>query len=158
MVITQEEMLQRGYRDIIDVLKDIPGFDISVYYGQTYANIYQRGFRTQFTDRTLILVDGVEDNDLWSYFADISQQYPISNVKRIEVIFGPSSTMYGPNAFSGVINIITKEPDEFLNHNKSFGVHANAGVATFDTKYFDGSIAWKKGIFSMSVTGRGLLF
>lgn len=154
IVITQEEMLQRGYKDIVDVLKDIPGFDISVYYGQTYANIYQRGLRTQFSDRTLILVDGVEDNDLWSYFADISQQYPITNVKRIEVIYGPSSTMYGPNAFSGVINIITKEADEFLNHNHSLGVHATAGLASFDTKYFDGTVAWKKGIFSMTLTGR----
>ena len=154
MVITQEEIVQRGYTDLIDVLKDLPGFDISTYYGQTYANIYQRGLRANFTDKTLLLVDGVEDNDLWSYFADISQQYPVTNIKRVEVIYGPSSTMYGPNAFSGVINVITKEPDDYLTNNGSFGMHAMAGIGTYDTKYFDASAAFKKGIFSLSVTGR----
>ena len=56
-VITQEEILQRGYTDLIDILKDIPGFDISIYYGQLYANVYQRGFRTNNTDKILLLFD-----------------------------------------------------------------------------------------------------
>ena len=154
LIITQEEILQRGYTDIVDVLKDLPGFDITIYYGQTYADIYQRGLRTNFTEKTLILIDGVEDNDLWTHIADISQQYPITNIKRIEVIYGPSSTMYGPNAFSGVINIITKEPGEYIKNNNSFGIHANAGIGSYHTQYVDVSSAFKKGIFSMSVTAR----
>jgi len=154
IVITQEEILQRGYTDLIDILKDIPGFDISIYYGQLYANVYQRGFRTNNTERILLLIDGVEDNDLWSNFADISQQYPVTNIKRVEVIYGPASTMYGPNAFSGVINVITKEPADYLKDKRSFGIHANAGIGSYNTKYVDASTAFKKGIFSFSATGR----
>jgi outer membrane receptor for ferrienterochelin and colicin len=155
IVITQAEMIQRGYNDLIEVLKDIPGFDITIYYGQTYANIYQRGLRTNFTGKTLIMVDGVEDNDLWSYFADISQQYPITNIKRVEVVYGPSSTMYGPNAFSGVINIITKSPEDYINKGlRSFGIKAAAGAGSYSTQYIDVSASFKKGIFSMSLTGR----
>lgn len=153
-VITAEEIKQRGYTDIIEVLKDIPGFDISIYYGQLYANVYQRGLRTNNTDKTLLLVDGVEENDLWSNFADISQQYPITNIKRIEIIYGPASTMYGPTAFSGVINIITKEPSDYLNSKESFGIVANTGIGSYNTKYIDVSSAYKKGNFSVSVTGR----
>ena len=153
-VITQEEILQRGYTDLIDILKDIPGFDISIYYGQLYANVYQRGFRSNNTDKILLLFDGVEENDLWSNFAHISQQYPITNIKRIEVIYGPASTMYGPNAFSGVINVITREPSDFFKNNRSFGIHANTGIASYDTKYIDVSTAFKKGNFSFTVTGR----
>jgi outer membrane receptor for ferrienterochelin and colicins len=153
-VITAEEILQRGYTDLIDVLKDLPGFDISVYYGQLYANVYQRGLRTNNTDKTLLLVDGVEENDLWSNFADISQQYPVTNIKRIEVIYGPASTMYGPTAFSGVINIITKEPADYLKSKASFGINANTGISAYDTRYVDISSAYKKGAFSFNVTGR----
>jgi len=153
-VITQEEILQRGYTDLIDVLKDIPGFDISIYYGQLYANVYQRGFRSNNTDKILLLFDGVEENDLWSNFAHISQQYPVTNIKRVEVIYGPASTMYGPNAFSGVINVITREPSDFFKNNRSFGIQANTGIASYDTKYIDVSTAFKKGNFSFTVTGR----
>lgn len=154
IVITHEEILQRGYNDLIDVLKDIPGFDISIYYGQLYANVYQRGYRSNNSDKTLLLIDGVEENDLWSNFADISQQYPLINIKRVEVIYGPASTMYGPNAFSGVINVITKEPSDYLKDNHSFGLRANAGVGTYNTKFVEASAAYKKGIFSFSITGK----
>src|SRR5205085_2163990 len=153
-VITQEEILQRGYTDLIDILKDIPGFDISIYYGQLYANVYQRGFRTDNSEKFLLLFDGVEENDLWSNFADISQQYPLTNIKRVEVIYGPASTMYGPNAYSGVINVITKEPEDYIKEKRSFGVQANAGIGSYNTKYLDASAAFKKGIFSFSATGR----
>jgi len=150
-IITAEEIKQRGYTDLIQVLQDIPGFDVSIYYGQLYANVYQRGLRTNNTDKTLLLVDGVEENDLWTNFADISQQYPLTNIKRIEVIYGPASTMYGPTAFSGVINIITKEPADYLKNKQSFGVNANAGIATYDTRYIDASAAYKKNNFSFKL-------
>jgi len=154
IAITQEEILQRGYTDLIDILKDLPGFDISIYYGQLYANAYQRGFRTDNSEKILLLFDGVEENDLWSNFADISQQYPLTNIKRVEVIYGPASTMYGPNAYSGVINVITKEPGDYIKEKRSFGINANAGIGSYNTKYVDASTAFKKGIFSFSATGR----
>jgi outer membrane receptor for ferrienterochelin and colicins len=154
VVITAEEILQRGYTDLIDILKDIPGFDISIYYGQLYANVYQRGFRTDNTEKILLLFDGVEENDLWSNFADISQQYPLTNIKRVEVIYGPASTMYGPNAYSGVINVITKQPADYLKDKRLIGINANTGIGSYNTRYIDVSGAFKKGIFSFSGTCR----
>lgn len=153
-VIRKEEIVQRGYNDIIDILKDIPGFDISVYYGVLYANIYQRGLRTNNTEKTLIMIDGVEDNDLWTNYADISQQYPISNIKRVEIIYGPASTMYGANAFTGVINIITKEPEDYLKKNASSGFSVNTGLGSYQSKFVDLSYAYKKGQVSFSITGK----
>ena len=153
-VITQEQIMQRGYNDLIDILKDIPGFDISIYYGQLYANVYQRGFRTNNTDKTLLLIDGVEDNDLWSNFADMSQQYPVTNIKRVEVIYGPASTMYGPNAFSGVINIITKSASDFIHKGRSIGFQVSTGYGSYNTKYIDASAGYKNNVYSLSITGR----
>ena len=153
-VITAQEMIERGYNDIIDVLKDIPGFDISIYYGTLYANVYQRGFRTNNTETILFLVDGVEDNNLYNYYANISQQYPLSNIKRIEIIYGPASTMYGPNAFSGVINIITKNPEDFIKNDHKSGIDARIGTGSNNSKYADFSYAAKASSIGYSLTGR----
>ena len=153
-VISKKEILDRGYNDIVDILKDVPGFDISVYYGVLYANVYQRGLRANNTEKVLILIDGVEDNNLWTNYADMSQQYPISNIKRVEIIYGPASTMYGANAFTGVINIITKEPEDLLKKNHSSGISAQTGMGSYATKFADMTYAYKKGQVSFSLTGR----
>ena len=153
-VITSNNLIERGYNDIIDVLRDIPGFDLSINYGVLYANVYQRGFRTSNTEKTLFLIDGVEDNNLWSNYANISQQYPLSNIKQIEIIYGPASTMYGTNAFSGVINIITKQPVDFIKNNKNYGIDARVGSGSYNSKFADVSYAYKKDAVSFSITGR----
>ena len=107
ILITREEIINRGYVDLVDVLADLPGFEISKIFSATYANIFQLGFRQENTERTLLMIDGIEENDIWSNIAYISRQYPLSNIKTIEVLYGPSSTMYGPRAFVGAINILT---------------------------------------------------
>lgn len=153
-VITKEEIIQRGYTDLIEMLADLPGFDISLLYGVNYANAYQRGLRTTTMEKTLLLIDGIEENDLWTNTADISRQYPITNIKRVEVIYGPASTMYGPNAFVGTINIITKEPEDLIQQNKEIGIHANAGIGSYNSRYADVTVAYKKNSFSAMFTAR----
>lgn len=153
-VITKEEIIQRGYTDLIEMLADLPGFDISLLYGVNYANAYQRGLRTTTMEKTLLLIDGIEENDLWTNTADISRQYPITNIKRVEIIYGPASTMYGPNAFVGVINIITKEPEDVVKQNKSVGIHANAGVGSYNSRFSDITFAYKKNNFAAMLTAR----
>jgi len=111
-LVTHEEIMDRGYKDIVDLLSDMPGFDISKTFSTLYANINQLGFRQENTERTLFMVDGVEENDIWLNWAYISRQFPLSNVKAVEILYGPSSTMYGPRAFIGAINIITYLPKE----------------------------------------------
>ena len=54
------------------------------------------------------MVNGKVDNHLWSHMANFSRQYPVMNIERVEVLYGPASAVYGPNAFLGVVNIITK--------------------------------------------------
>ncbi|RYD57997.1 MAG: hypothetical protein EOP56_06915 [Sphingobacteriales bacterium] len=153
-VITKEEIMQRGYTDLVELITDVAGFDVSASYGANYATIYQRGLRTNTTEKTLLLIDGVEENDLWSNTQDISRQYSITNIKRVEVIYGPASTMYGPNAFMGVINIITKEPEDLIKPHHSIGIHANAGWGSYNSRYADLTVGYKKNLFSFTLTGR----
>ena len=111
-LITSEQIISRGYGDIVDLLSDIPGFEISKTYSVLYSQIYQLGFAQNNTERTLLMIDGVEENDVWLNWAYLSRQYPISNIKAVEVVYGPTGTMYGPRAFVGAINIITFPPGE----------------------------------------------
>lgn len=154
MVVTREQILRRGYLDLEAVLSDLPGFSISRTFGATYSNVYTRGYRSNNTDRTMVLVDGVEENDLWTNIAYFGRQYPLSNVKRIEVVYGPASTMYGANAFLGVINIITKEPEEYMKENMDFGVTAHANYGSWNTRYADVTLSGRTSGISLSLTGR----
>ncbi len=112
MVVTAEEIKQRGYQDLTEVFQDLPGFDVIIPNGTTYMNAYQRGYRTPYTTRTLFMINGIIDNLLWSHEAAISRQYPLSNIKRIEILYGPASAVYGPNAFLGVVNVITNDAQD----------------------------------------------
>ncbi len=153
VVITAEDIINRGYTDLEALFSDIPGIDISRTYGITYSNIYQRGYRSSNTDRTLFLIDGMEDTDLWSNISYLAKQYPITNVKRVEIIYGPASTMYGANALVGVVNVVTKEADE-LCIDKPLAVIADAGLGTYNTKYADVTVATKKNNISFLGTFR----
>jgi outer membrane receptor protein involved in Fe transport len=155
-VVTAEQIAQRGYTNIEQLLHDLPGFDISQGFGKTYANVYQRGFRSEATSRTLFLVDGVEENNLWDSIAYISRQYPLINVERVEVIYGPAATMYGANAFAGVVNVITKKPVDLLQPGRRHGVHLTAAGGSFNSSYLEGVIAGRNEneTLSWSITGR----
>ncbi len=132
-VITEEDIKRRGYQDITQIFYDLPGFDVSRTFGTSYATVYQRGYRTSaLTERMLFMIDGVDDNELWTNAVFLSRQFPVSNIKRIEIIYGPASTIYGPNAFTGVVNIVTKSPSDVFKNKDIAGkrlVNVN-GIAT----------------------------
>lgn len=171
ILITRNEMIERGYVDVVDAIQDLPGFDVNKIYAVTYANIFQLGFRQENTERTLLMVDGVEENDLWLNWAYLSRQYPLTAIKAIEVLYGPSSTMYGPRSFVGAINIITLDPSEdpsdpLMKKNKSkrenpqavkFSLYGNVLNGGYNTKSADVTmnVKGKPGSnFSLQLTGR----
>jgi outer membrane receptor for ferrienterochelin and colicins len=162
IVIKESEFSTRGYLDIIDLLSDQPGFDISRIYSVTYANIYQRGFRQENTERTLLMIDGIEENDVWSNIAYLSRQYPLSNISAVEIVYGPASTIYGARAFAGAINIITKSHNDYVKKNSSesktkvFSMGATAKIlgGSYGTKSADVNISGKNKDISFQLTGR----
>ena len=150
------DLERRGYTNIEEVLHDLPGFDISRGNGVLYSNVYQRGYHADETNRTLFLVDRVEQNSLQANAAFISRQYPLSNIDRIEVVHGPASTMYGANAFAGVFHIITKDPTDLLPDAQRFGYEVDAKVGPWNTRSFDLNAAGRHfdGRFRWLVTAR----
>ncbi len=152
IVITAADIERRGYTSIADVLYDLPGFDLSLVNGTTYLLAYQRGYRTPWTQRTLVMVDGKVDNSLWTHAAELSRQYPLSNVKQIEVLYGPVSAVYGSNAFLGIINIITRNGREEGTANTSASGHFEFGA--FSTYGADVGFRARYKDLAIAVSGR----
>lgn len=129
VIVTGEEIERRGYLDLEQLLHDLPGFDVNRTNGDIYSHVYQRSYYDEFNSRLLLLVDGVEQNDLTQGTQYLSRQYPLTNIDRVEIVYGPASTMYGANAYTGVISVITKDAAALVGENKEFGLtgHATAG-------------------------------
>ncbi|MDB5240898.1 MAG: hypothetical protein JWP57_1523, partial [Spirosoma sp.] len=154
IVLTSKDIVQRGYQSLEQALHDLPGFDVMKGNGPGYSNFYQRGYRSTSNDRTLMLIDGVEENDLASSNIPISQQYALSDIDRIEVIYGPASTMYGANAFVGVINIITKSFRNLAGPSRQLAFTGQARAGSLNTQYLDGVLTAKTPDVALSLTGR----
>jgi outer membrane receptor protein involved in Fe transport len=122
IVVTGDEIQRRGYLDLEQLLHDLPGFDVSRSNGDVYSYVYQRGYRAPLNDRLIFLVDGIEQNELSTNILYLSRQFPLSNIDRVEVVHGPASTMYGANAYTGVISIITKDAEALVEENKALGI------------------------------------
>lgn len=112
--ITRDEFQKMGARTIEDILNFIPGFMIgrSIYSGQ-HQTINARGRSSYFAEGILFLVNGQRINDGISGGAVTSvPDYPLDNVKQVEIIRGPGSALYGANAFVAVINVITMKASD----------------------------------------------
>src|SRR5579863_8813013 len=107
-VITQEDISRSGATNIPDLLRMVPGMDVSQINANTWA-VSARGFNQQFTNKLLVLIDGraVYTPLLGGVNWD-TQNMPLEDIDRIEVIRGPGATVWGANAVNGVINIVTK--------------------------------------------------
>ncbi len=110
-IVTAAEIQRYGYQTISDVLAGLPGFFTTNDRNYNYTGV--RGFSVpgDYDTRLLQLVNGhrVNDNVYGSSFNDHSFPVDLDLIERIEVIRGPSSSIYGSGAFFGVINIVTKE-------------------------------------------------
>jgi outer membrane receptor for ferrienterochelin and colicin len=108
-VITAEQIKERGYEQLEDALRDIPGIDMIHLNGYAPTLIYFRGMYGAENLRALLMIDGIVENNLVGTNDFAGPAYSLHNVDRIEIIWGPASALYGANAFGGVINIITKK-------------------------------------------------
>lgn len=108
-VITEKDIRERGYRTLSDALQDVPGFDFQRTYGLFPDLIHQRGLIGN-NQRSLVYIDGILDNNISeNAILGGTVRYPLHNVEQIEIVAGPVSSLYGANAFNGVINIITRD-------------------------------------------------
>jgi outer membrane receptor for ferrienterochelin and colicins len=148
-VITAEDIKHYGYRDLKDVLQNLPGIE----YANAHSNLQggQRGFAENWA-QTKLLINGRPMNKLWSGEAYIASQYTLNNVMQIEIVQGPASALYGADAFTGVINIITKNSE---NSDPGSDIATSLGSVdeTFDSKQFSFNTISQNKNLGMTLSG-----
>ena len=143
-VITAEEIKNLGYRTFVEILRTIPGFEILKKgdYGRVVTAI--RGLEAG--NRLRLMLNGHLVNDprtgspFWLF-----DDFPVENIKKIEVIRGPGSAMYGENALLSVINIVTKDAKD-IN-----GVRVSSGYGSYDT--YDDNIIFGETYGKVDISG-----
>ncbi len=108
-VITSRDIEAMGATDLDQVLESVPGLHVSMYSYYSLPIYTFRGILNLANSQVLMLVNGLPITA--AFQGDRGMGWggmPLENVARIEVIRGPGSALYGADAFSGVINIITK--------------------------------------------------
>lgn len=110
IIITAEQIRKYGYRNFAQILDSVPGFYTNNDRNYGYTGV--RGFNRpgDYTTRILLLVDNHRLNDAVYDQGGAGAEMPIDVdlIDRVEIIKGPASSLYGTNAFLGVVNVITK--------------------------------------------------
>lgn len=118
-VVNTKKIEEKAPNNVTDLLTELPGVDVNGV-GANQSRPVIRGFRGQ---RILLLEDGIRMNNSRRQqdFGEIPSIVDVSSVEKVEVVRGPASVLYGSDAIGGVINIISKIPENFDNKNKIFG-------------------------------------
>lgn len=114
-IVTATDIREFGWRSLADILRSMRGMYIS--YDRNYTYLGARGFLRpgDYNTRFLLLVDGNRVNDAVYDQASIGSEsiIDVDLIERVEFVPGPGSSIYGANAFFGVINVITKRGRDF---------------------------------------------
>ena len=128
-VITAEDIVAMGATDLDEVLEAVPGVHVN-RSANGYSSLYViRGVYSQFAPQVLVMQNGIPMTTLFQgNKGNVWGGYPVEHIARIEVIRGPGSALYGADAYSGVINIITK------NAADTPGTEVGVRAGSFNTK------------------------
>lgn len=128
-IVTATDIKHYGYRTLADILRSVRGLFIT--YDRNYQYVGVRGFNRpgDYNSRILLLVDGYRVNDTLYDTATIGTEFflDVDLIDRVEVVRGPGSSIYGSNAFFGVVNVITKRGRDFS------GAEVSGEAASFGT-------------------------
>lgn len=110
-VVTRAQIERRGYRSLADVLKDLSDFTVDFATDQDYPiEIGVQGMRG--ASRIVVLLDGIRISSPTNEPLPILANYPVHSARQIEILYGPASALYGADAFSAVINIISRGAED----------------------------------------------
>lgn len=138
MIITAEEIKSNPATSVAELLQQVAGLDIRQRGTKgMQADLYIRGGGF---DQTLVLIDGIKMDDSQTGHHILNATLPFETIERIEIIKGPAARVYGQNAFTGAINIITKKSSpNHLSIGVSGGSYEQLGASVTANSNFENS-------------------
>ena len=146
-IVTQEDIQNKGANTVAEALRGVPGLVVR-YMDGGKPNFDMRGSGATSNTNTVVLLDGVPLNGInGSYETD---QIPVDQIEKIEIVPAGGTVMYGEGAIGGIINIITKSPKDRINYG-SVGLEAGSWGTTKGTLSYGTKIG-EKFLFDTSYT------
>lgn len=148
-IISDEDIRNMGARDLIDVLRTVP----SLNFGTDVQGVVGLGVRGMWAHegKFLFLIDGIEMNEIQYATNQFGNRYPVDQIKRIEIIRGPGSAIYGGFAELAVINVITKSGADIGGARAQYTGGVMAGGSRRDNTSL--ALGRKSGDWDYSVSG-----
>jgi outer membrane receptor for ferrienterochelin and colicins len=149
-VISQDELRRFGGMTLQEVLERVPGLSLTSAYFTDRSLVAARGDQTKINGgHILFLINGRPTREVLEggLISDLLEAFPVNALEKIEVIKGPGSVLYGSNAFSGVVNLITKKAESNGIAISGFGGEQGA-------KGSSGQVMIKRGSFSLFGAGQ----
>jgi iron complex outermembrane receptor protein len=140
ILLTSNEIIESPSNNLADLLQNVVGIDIRRRgVDGMQSDLYIRGGNF---DQTLVLIDGIKMDDVQTGHHNMNAILSLENIERIEIIKGPAARIYGQNAFTGAINIVTREVKKnTLLFNLNYGSYSNKkGEASIAQKFNTGNI------------------
>jgi iron complex outermembrane receptor protein len=140
IIISHQEIVNSAATNLADLLQNVAGVDIRRRgIDGMQSDLYIRGGNF---DQTLLLIDGVKMDDPQTGHHTMNGILSLENIERIEIIKGPAARIYGQNAFTGAINIVTKSVTEnAATINLYYGSYENKkGEVAMSHKFNGGDI------------------
>jgi iron complex outermembrane recepter protein len=145
-VISADDIEKSGARNVAELLKGRAGIQVRDFYGDgsSGAAFDLRGFGSTATSNTLIMVDGRRLNNGADIGAPDVSTIALKNIERIEIIQGSAGTLFGNQAIGGVINIITRRPQEFhADVNLTMGSYNSHGLTASVSNRLDNGLSYR---------------
>lgn len=108
-VVTRRQIVERGYRTLNDVLRTVAGFEGDRWEANGW---HKEAFARGLPRTVLVLINGVSIIEPVRNFVNLDRKIPLETVERVEVTSGPGGVLWGSNALLGVVNIVTRRPDD----------------------------------------------
>jgi outer membrane receptor protein involved in Fe transport len=145
-VVTSDELRRFGGMTLNEILQRVPGLTGTSQYFTDRSMVAARGDQTKTAGgHILFLINGRPTREVMEggIISDLLESFPVDILERIEIIKGPGSVLYGSNAFSAVINLITKKAESNQADVKGLGGPDGTVAAS-------GHFLYKRGDFSMT--------
>jgi outer membrane receptor for ferrienterochelin and colicin len=149
-VISQDELRRFGGATLQEVLERVPGLSLASAYFTDRSLVAARGDQTKINGgHVLFLINGRPTREVLEggLISDLLEAFPVNALEKIEVIKGPGSVLYGSNAFSAVVNLITKKAE-------SNGIAVSGFGGEQGAKGSSGQVMIKRGNFSLFGAGQ----
>ncbi len=151
-VIDREQIERRESAFAIDLLRDVPGVAIS--QSGSIGSQTQLRMRGAEANQVLVLIDGIEANDPAGNAEFAFENLGTWDIDRIEVVRGAQSGLWGSDALAGVINVITRQPDETLSVS-GFGEGGSFGTWSAGTRISGALLGTRAGLSVSSIDSDG---